>query len=176
MRKVITVILIGLLASITALAFGPVAHAAPSTSEHFVTHLSFGPAISPGCNVSEQKTNYKTPYEGGHLDVYLNYFICYDEDSGSSYQQYQLYVNSSNGAKMADNPYTDNLRVRVWQYGGFRGTFYGPSQDGSFSYASDWTPEFDFINTLHPSPQADDLGSYITNTIGINTNLPYLNF
>ena len=160
----------------TADAAGLHAAAQPLAAHHGVTSLSLGSAIGSDCKLWEHKQNSSVPYGSGHLNVYFNVFQCVT-NTGIRFEQYQLYVNTSNGDLIADVPYQDNLAVRVWLVGRYQGTTYGPAETGDHSYASDTTKLYPAgKGPIWPYPQADDYNSYVTDTNGRDYFLPYLNF
>lgn len=179
MRRRLAVVLVCLSAGISALLGGSVAHAAgpPSKAHHGVTSVSFGTSVGSDCKLWETRENSKVPYGTGHLNVYLTFYHCVDI-FGLRWEQYELYVDTSDGDLIWDVSYQDNLAVRVWLVGTYQGTTYGPQQNGELTYASDTTQRYPAGpgKLIWPYPQADDLNSYVTDTHGVDHFLPYLNF
>ena len=134
MRRRLAVVLVCLSAGISALLGGSVAHAAgpPSKAHHGVTSVSFGTSVGSDCKLDETKENSKVPYGTGHLNVYLTFYHCVDI-FGLRWEQYELYVDTSDGDLIWDVSYQDNLAVRVWLVGTYQGTTYGPQQNGELT-------------------------------------------
>lgn len=158
----------------TALAFGPATGAAAAPSRIGTASVRLRAVPSVQCPFISDKYNGSVQFGSGHLNVYLDFYQCYNAITDTWSDQYQLYVDTSNGDLLLDNINGEYMKVRVWTCGGFKGTVYGPDQNGEFTYASDITGLY--ATPAICRPQADDNGSYVLDTNGKKYNLPYLNY